>query len=1148
MSFVHLHNHTQYSLLDGACRVDRMIKRAKEYGMPAVAITDHGNLFGVIDFYKTAKKEGIKPIVGIEAYIINGELGEEHSKNDLRFHLILLARNFQGYRNLMKLSSQSYIDGFYYKPRISKSLLRKYSEGLICLSACVKGEIPSLLLNNRESDARKAVEWYRDVFGEYYYLEIQDHGLEPERAVMPQLIALARDMNVPLVLTNDCHYLRQEDNEAHDILLCIQTGKTFSDSGRMRYNTTQLYFKSPDEMRELFPDAPDAYDNTGKIADMIDLELRYDSFLLPEIETPTEFADMGAYLKALCYEAAERKYPGIPEEVRSRLDFELEVIHRMGFDGYFLVVKDLIENSRNQGVPVGPGRGSAAGSIVAYLLDITLVDPLKYGLLFERFLNPDRIGMPDIDIDFCAQGRGKVIDYVVQKYGRNSVTQIITFGTLGAKSVIKDVARVLMVSAADANAITKTIPGNVKSLEDAYNSAPEFAALIKGNELYQSIYKHSLVLEGLIRQTGIHAAGLVIAPGDLTDYVPLASGSQKDGENTVLVQYEGKWLDELKLLKMDILGLKTLTLIKKTIELVRESHGDEIDINTIPLTDRKVFQLLGKGETDGIFQFESDGMRKYLTELKPNMFEDLIAMVALYRPGPMRFIDTYIARKHKREKVAYDHPIMENTLKETYGVTVYQEQVMQISREMAGFTRGEADTLRKAISKKNMELMAKFEKQFVDGAGAQQVPERVANKIWDDWKKFAEYAFNKSHATCYALVAYQTAWLKAYYPVEFMAALLSLEDNPADVPIKIEVCKAMGIKIIPPNINRSGSEFSVHGKEVLFGLRAIKNLGEAAMRAIIEERDQNGAYQNIYSFCSRLDSSAVNKTVLESLIASGAMDELEGSRAQKWSVIETALAFSTGEQRDRKKGQTSLFDLITDEDSAEEYFPPLPTIDAWTYTHQLEKEKEVLGFYLSGHPMNQYRALVRNITNSTSQAIKESNGEVIMAGIVSGITRKKDNKGNPIAFVEFEDMLGRFEVSFFNREYQTYHHLLAVGTLLFIFGSRSSFNGNDDSMNRVIASRVAKLEDLHTLLKGELRVDLTVGKLKQEFVDEFCRLLSGSRGSFNLKTRVELAEGDVCWLDSGKSFFPGNAVLGILEQERVDFNLKVIVNDKANLD
>jgi len=1144
MTFVHLHNHTQYSLLDGACRVDRMIKLAKEYKMPAVAITDHGNLYGAIDFYLAAKKEGLKPIIGMEAYIINGELDDEHSKYDPRYHLILLARDYAGYKNLIKLSSISFIDGFYYKPRISKSILKNYNEGLICLSGCIKGEIASLIAQHKMKEARETIEWYQSVFQERYFIEIQNHGLEEEKSVMPALISLAKEMSQPMVLTNDCHYLHKEDSEAHDILLCIQTGKSLNDPNRMRYETNQLYFKSPEEMREIFPDEEEAYANTLKIADMIDLELRYDKFMLPKIDTPSEYKDMGECLFALCEKGLKVKYPEPNQEAQERMNFELDVIHRMGFDGYFLVVKDLIDNARKQGVPVGPGRGSGAGSIVAYLLDITQIDPIKYGLLFERFLNPDRVSMPDIDIDFCAQGRSKVIDYLIQKYGRNSVTQIITFSTLQAKSVFKDVARVLMLPASEANNITKTIPFG-KSLEEAYQDSPDFKHLIDNNEIYQSIYKHSLVLEGLIRQTGIHPAGVVIAPGDLKEYVPLTRSTQKGAENNILVQYEGKWLGELKFLKMDVLGLKTLTLIQKTIDMVKESQNIDIDIDNLPLTDKKVYQLLSRGDTDGIFQFESEGMRKYLMDLKPNMFEDLIAMVALYRPGPMKFIDTYIARKHKKEKVTYDHPIMEATLKETYGVTVYQEQVMRISMEMANFTRGEADSLRKAMSKKSLDLLMQFQEKFIQGAISNGVPENVAAKIWNDWLDFAQYAFNKSHATCYALVAYRTAWLKAHYPVEFMAALLSLEDDPAKIPVKIEVCKSMGIKILPPNINRSEKEFSVHGKEVLFGLKAIKNMGEAAINAIIEERQKNGPFTNIFNFCSRLDSTAVNKTVLESLIASGAMDELEGTRAQKWAVIEQALSYNTGAQRDKRVGQTSLFDLISEENETEDY-PSLPEVEKWSYSYQLEKEKEVLGFYLGGHPLYEHRHLIRYLSNVNSKSTRELESKNLrLVGIVISINRKRDNKGNLYAFIEFEDLSGPFEVALFNKDFETFYPLLEQGKIYFVSGTKSGYTGNDESLLRISPQQIVPLEDWKNILKGELKLNLPLEKLTTRFLEDFARLVNNNEGNFSLKTIIYTDDGDNYKLEATKNIFPSSALLELLENNRLDYHLRLFEDEKS---
>jgi len=1133
-------------MLDGACRVDRMINLAKEYNMPAVAITDHGNLFGAIDFYKAAQSAGIKPIIGIEAYIINGNLESESSKNESRYHLILLAQNEQGYKNLMKLSSISYIKGFYYKPRISKDLLQQYNQGLICLSACVKGEIPALIYNGRLKQAKEVALWYKDLFQDRFYIELQNHSLEPEKKVMPQLIELARELEIPMVLTNDCHYLHQNDYEAHDILLCIQTGKLLNDPERMRYGTNQLYFKSPEEMREIFPEVPEAYTNTLKIAEMIDLELHYDKFLLPNIETPPEFKSMNEYLRYLCYENAKNKYSEVNDTVNQRIEYELEVIDRMGFNGYFLIVKDIVDNARKQNVPVGPGRGSGAGSIVAYLLDITQIDPLKYGLVFERFLNPDRISMPDIDIDFCAQNRSKVIDYIVQRYGRENVTQIITFSTLQAKSVIKDVARVLSVPAAEANAITKTIPGNNRTLEEAYNQIPEFAALINSNEVYQRIFKYSKVLEGLVRQTGVHAAGVVIAPGDLTNYVPLACSSQKGEEKVILVQFEGKWLNDLKLLKMDILGLKNLTLIQKTIDLVKQAQNIELDINHISLDDKKVYNILGKGETDGVFQFESDGMRKYLIELKPNKIEDLIAMVALYRPGPIQFIETFINRKHGREKVVYDHPLMENALKETYGVTIYQEQVMQIAREMGDFTGGEADSLRKAMGKKDSEYMQQYQEKFQQGAKAKNVPDAVIDKIWQDWLRFAEYAFNKSHATCYALVAYQTAYLKAYYPVEFMAALLSLEDDPAKIPAKIEVCKKMGIKIIPPNINRSDSEFRVHGKEVLFGLRAIKNLGDAAMRDIIEDRKQGGNYNNIFNFCSRLDSSSVNKTILESLIASGAMDELEGNRAQKWAAIEQALQFSSNDQKDKKRGQSTIFDLLDDTNEEQNYYPPLPTVEPWSYLHQLEKEKEVLGFYLSGHPLFEYRSLIKHFTNADSSTGKsKNNGELLLAGIVTGISKKKDSKGNPIAFIEFEDLAGKFEVPLFNKDFNLYIKKLVAGKVFFIIGTKSNFNGNDDSMLRVLPNAIIDFADLASDLSGEIKLNLRSEHLQKNHLAELTKKLIPNQGKFKLITRIQNDELSGYQLESRKLFFPNETLLNWMDKEKMEVQIRIAINGKT---
>ncbi len=1121
MSFVHLHNHTQYSLLDGACRTDRVIKLAAQYGMPAIAMTDHGNMFGTIDFYNAALKENIKPIIGMEAYIIDKDYADETNKKDKMYHLILLAMDYTGYKNLMKLTSKSYLEGFYYKPRIHKKLLEEHSDGLICLSACVKGEISQHLINQQPKLAKEAAEWYLKVFGDRYYLEIQNHGLEPENIAMPQLIKLAKEMSIPLVLTNDCHYLQQSDSEAHDILLCIQTGKSLSDTNRMKYTTNQLYFRSPQEMQELYPEVPEAYSNTLQIADRINLELKYDDFLLPEIETPDEFNNMGEYLRYLCLEGAKTKYPELTKEIRDRLDYELDVVHKMGFDGYFLIVKDLIDNARKQNVPVGPGRGSGAGSIISYLLNITKINPLKYNLMFERFLNPDRISMPDIDIDFCAQGRSKVLDYVIQKYGRNSVTQIITFGTLGPKSVIKDVARVLGMSATEANRITKAMPSS-KTLADCLKDSAEFAAIMNSNDLYLSILQHSQVLEGLVRQTGIHAAGVVIVPGDLTDYVPLATGSQKDNENAVLVQFEGKYLEQLKMLKMDFLGLKTLTLINKAIELIDASQKQKIDIDNLPLDDELTFKLLSNGQTDGTFQFESDGMKKYLIDLKPNQFEDLIAMVALYRPGPMSSIDVYIRRKHGKEVVKYDHPMVEHVLKETYGVTVYQEQVMQLAREMGGLSGAEADFLRSAMSKKKADLMEEYRIKFKDGALANKVPEKTINKLWEDWSSFAEYAFNKSHATCYALVAYQTAWLKAHYPVEFMAALMSLEDNPDKIPYFMDECRRMQVSIIPPNINLSDCEFSVCGKEIHFGLKAIKNIGDAAIKAIVAERDKNGKFRNIFELSNRLDSMAVNKTVLESLIASGALDDLEGTRAQKWQVIEMALEHASDHQRENRRGQTSLFDLLDDEEECNSSNPVLPEVENWTYLHKLDMEKSVLGFYLSGHPLQPYKDMIALLTTHRDKNADKSNGNEVMAiGVVVGIIKKRDNKGTPMAFIEMEDLTGRYEVSLFKNDYEKYISQFVNGKVFFVIGTRSLYNAGEDSSFRIIPKKVFAFESLSYFLKGEVILETEEKNITKEFLEQIRLYTQQAVGHFNLKFKIKTELYNTLFIHpQALSFFP----------------------------
>ncbi|MCD4828716.1 MAG: DNA polymerase III subunit alpha [Candidatus Cloacimonetes bacterium] len=1133
MAFVHLHNHTQYSLLDGACRTDKMVQLAAELGMPAVAMTDHGNMFGAIDFCNAAQRAGIKPIVGLEAYVIDGELDSPEHKRQPRYHLVLLVQNLTGYRNLMKLSSLAFTQGFYYKPRISKSLLARYSEGIIALSACIQGEIPRLLLNKQPDEARAALAEYKRIFPGRFYIELMNHGFEDEKAVLPLLIELARETDTPLVVTNDCHYLQKEDSESHDVLLCIQTGKMLDDTGRFRFDSDQLYFKTEAEMRALFPDLDDAFDNTALIAESIDFELPYKDFLFPKIDLPDGYSEPYGYLRALCEAGLERKYPQETTEIRERLEFELDVIHQMGYVSYFLVVHDFIAYARNEDIPVGPGRGSAAGSIVSYLLDITQLDPLKYGLLFERFLDLKRVGMPDIDIDFCAQGRGRVIDYVVEKYGRQNVSQIITFGTLGARSVIKDVARVLNMPPIEANAITKLIPGGPKvTLAKALKEAPEFADLMNKDQLYRDILRHGLVLEGLVRQIGVHAAGVVIGPGgegsELSDYVPLATNSQKDGAQVMLVQYEGKWLEDLKLLKMDFLGLKTLTVIDKAVKLVETYRGVKLDIENVDLTDSKAFELLANGHTDGIFQFESSGMRRHLMELKPTKFEDIIAMVALYRPGPMQFIESFIARKHGREQVHYDHPIMKEILRETYGITVYQEQVMQIAKAMAGFSSADAGILRKAISKKKEDLLNKLRVTFVEGCEKNGVAARVAEKVWNDWQDFANYAFNKSHSACYAHVAFQTAWLKANYPVEFMAAVLSVEDDPAKIPQFLEECRRLDIHIEPPNINNSEKEFAVNGNRILFGLRGIKNVGGAAIDSILEERAKSGPYTDLFDFSERNDTVLINKTCLESLICAGALDELPGSRAQKMAVFEEALNHAGVIQSERNSQQINLFDSWSAEEEQGSYKPKLPEVEDWSFKEKLDKEKQFLGYYISGHPLFPYKELLELYANADSkQRQPNSGGWVKLAGIVSEVNSRTTRRGAPYAFVTLEDLHGKFELRLFDNDYIEMIGMMKEGHTLFVVGRKAGGNG-DDSLLRVSPKKIIPLDKLLEE-PGELEVELggehADAKMAQRLLD--CQ--TSAPGKVKIVFVVHTQKYNKLKLTSRKlSLFPGERLIETL--------------------
>jgi len=1132
MAFVHLHNHTQYSILDGACKIKQLFQKAKQYNMPAVAITDHGNLYGLIDFYNEGKKQGIKPILGIEAYIINGSIYNDKHKKNRRYHLILLAKNQTGLHNLMKLSSISFIDGFYMKPRLDKAILKKYSEGIIALSACVQGEVPNLLLNNKDEEAYNALMEYKSIFPERFYLEIQNHGLEDEEYAMQKVIELAKKTDTPLVVTNDSHYLNKEDWEAHDILLAIQTGKDFDDPTRMRYLTKDLYFKNEEEMRQLFPELDEAYENTIKIADQIDVELKFDKFLFPKINPPENFEYNFEYLKYLVYEGAKQKYGKITDEIKDRIEYELKIINSMGFNEYFLVVRDFIQMARKMKVPVGPGRGSAAGSIISYLIDITRIDPLKYNLLFERFLDPGRVGMPDIDIDFCAEGRASVIDYIREKYCDEKVAQIITFNTLGAKVALKDVARALKVSAAEANEITKLILDPKMSLEEAIQTYPDFRKKMNSSETLKKVLKFSMSLEGLIRQIGVHAAGVVIAPDDLKKFVPLAISKQKGKEPIVLVQFDGKKLEQLKMLKMDFLGLKTLTQIDKTLKLIKQTKNIDLDIDNIPLDDKKTYEIYSNAETDGIFQFESKGMKSSLINLKPNRFEDLIAMVALYRPGPMKFIKNFIDRKHGKEVITYDHPILEGVLKETYGITVYQEQVMNIAKLMSGFTSSEASALRKAISVKKKDQLDKLEDKFIEGAKKNGVKEEIARKIWKDWQEFANYAFNKSHAAAYAFVSYQTAYLKAHYPIEFMAAILSLEEDTDKISNFLAVCKKMNLNVVPPNVNESDYEFTIKGNSIIYGLKAIKNVGSTAITSIIKER-KGEKYKNIFDFCSRVDLQVVNKGVLESLIYAGALDDLEGNRAEKFASIEMALKYGNNIQREKQKAQLTLFSELEAEDP-NEFMPKLPKIKNWDRMYKLIKEREYLGFYFSGHPLDEYRDFIKLFTNINSKNFKtfdSSLQKTYIVGLIVSITKKMNRKKKSYAIIKMEDLHGIFNIFIRGDNYEKYISDLKEGAVYYVVGRKSDFKAEESPVLEIETDEIIPFKNLKNKLSGELEINMSKDLINTEIAKQLSSEITKYPGEFsvvlNFKTdtyeRLQVKIKD-------KKVFPENSLLNMLKK------------------
>ena len=1066
--FVHLHLHSEYSLLDGAARIKEAVKVASSFGMPALAITDHGAMFGVIDFYKACKKAGIKPLLGCEVYMAPRTMDDRTPKvDDNLFHLVLLAENREGYRNLLQLVSESYTRGFYYKPRLDKQTLAAKSRGLIALSGCIAGEVASLVLAGDLQGARRAASEYRDIFGPgNFYLELQDHGFEEQKKANAELVRIHRELGIPLVVTNDVHYVRREDAAVQDVLLAIQTGKSVDDPGRMRFKSDELYLKSPGEMQERFADFPQALKATLEIAERCSLELEFGSYILPHFAVPPGY-DADSYLEELCREGIRRLYgPNPAPEVERRLAYELSVIKKMGYSAYFLIVWDFIHFARQKGIPVGPGRGSAAGSLVAYSLGITNIDPLKYGLLFERFLNPDRVSMPDIDVDFCYERRGEVIDYVVQKYGADRVAQIITFGTMMARAAIRDVGRAMNIPYGEVDRVAKMVPAELHmTIEKALDESPDLKEIYERDPQVKKLIDTAAALEGMPRHASTHAAGVVITREPLTHYLPLYKAS----DGPVTTQFPKETVEELGLLKMDLLGLRTLTVIRDAVELISATAGVEVDINAIPMDDQKTYEMLSRGETKGVFQLESSGMRAILRDLKPEVFEDIIALVALYRPGPLGsgMVEDFIKSKHGQTKVKYLHPKLEPILKDTYGVILYQEQVMRIASDLAGFSLGEADLLRRAMGKKKPEIIAGLRSQFVEGAVKNGVDEGVAGQIFDLMEYFAGYGFNKSHSAAYAMVSYQTAYLKANYPLQYMAALLtSVVDNTDKVASYIEECRRMGIEVLPPDVNESRESFTVVGNKIRFGLAAVKNVGQGAVELIIKCREKDGPYTGFADFCRRLDPRVINKRVLESLVKCGAFDSFGHPRAQLMASVDAALDLAQQSQKERERGQVSLLDLLG-KSEREAASLQLPEVGEYPQGELLALEKETLGLYISGHPLARYRQDLNCLVTATAADLAElaDGEEAVLGGLITSVKKKNTRKGEIMAVLSLEDLTGSVEVVVFPRPYQQYKDSIKVDGVVLVKGAVRT-SGEEV---RLAAEEVLPLENL---LDSELHLKL----------------------------------------------------------------------------
>ena len=1147
--FSHLHVHTQFSLLDGAADISKLYKKAAADGMKALAITDHGNMFGAFKFVAEAGKHNVKPIVGCEFYVVENRHIKQFTKEkkDKRYHQLMLAKNAEGYKNLIKLCSLGYMEGLYSKwPRIDKELILKYHKGIIATTCCLGASVPQAILRDGEAAAEIEFKWWLDLFGEDFYIEMQRHDIPEQNTVNAVLTKFAKKYNVKVICSNDSHYVDQQDSNAHDILLCVNTGDlqstpiaTDEEGGkgyRFGFTNDQFYFKTKDEMGKLFHDIPESLDNTQEIVDKVDvLKLKRD-ILLPNYVIPPEFkihSDMTPdadtlnqweYLKHLTFMGAKERYKDISPEAEERINFELFTIRTMGFAGYFLIVADFIKAGRDMGVFIGPGRGSAAGSVVAYCTGITNIDPLKYNLLFERFLNPDRKSMPDIDTDFDDAGRQKVIDYVVDKYGKNQVAQIITYGSMAARTSIQDVGRVLDMPLSEVNALKKLVPETLGiNLKTAIEQVPELQTIYKSTDLKGVVLREAEKLEGSVRNTGVHAAGIIIAPYDLTEIVPVATAKDSD---LLVTQYDGRVIEDAGVIKMDFLGLKTLTIIKDALKLIKQNHGHDIEIDYIPLDDVATYELYQRGDTNGTFQFESDGMQMYLRDLKPDKFEDLIAMNALYRPGPIEYIPNFIKRKHGLEPIVFDLADMEEYLGETYGITVYQEQVMLLSQKLAGFSKGDADVLRKAMGKKQIEVLNKMEAQFMDGAMAKGHPKDKLTKIWTDWKAFAQYAFNKSHSTCYAFVAYQTAYLKAHYPAEYMAAVLNNQNNMEKITFFMEECRRMGVQVLGPDINESDLAFTANKKGVIrFGLTGVKGVGDKAVESIIEERVKNGPYKSVYDFAQRSNTRSVNRKSYENLVYGGAFDEFGLKRAQFFAKtdngiltgVERLIKYANDYQNTQSSTQSSLFG-----GSVASYIPEpaMPEAEEWPLIEKLKYEKEVIGIYLTGHPLDNYKLELDRYCNTTITELKNiqkarsgeggeevmenlanlrKRGEICIGGLVANVQHKMTKMGKPFGTFILEDYNESYEFAFFGEDYVKFRNLMVDGYFLHIKGNiEEKFRQKDNWDLRVTS--MSLLSEMRDKLTKSLTVCLDVKALNNQLLDSLIEVININNEKYPAKS------------------------------------------------